>query len=314
MRPEVGSSLDAHYTGFYVEGLRRTFGSYRWVKPHLPLSHPALTAVVNGLRIYIDADDPPTIDEAGLEWCDVYGKVNAMDQTSAKVVPIGPGFGVRAWRLPQLVPAMAQTMSLCGPGRVRVARGFWRQWRYAQPEDQMCSSTAEEGYVFFVSSIWAKEPAANEARRHFMESAERHADVFEGGFAPRVDGRSYGMERWTMDRRVSYEDYLRRTRASALVFSTPAVAQCHGWKLAEYLALGKAVVQTPLTRLMPAPLEHGIHVHIAGASEDEIDDAVRLILRDAAYRHRLEVGARDYYQRYLAPQAVVQRLLTHAGA
>lgn len=71
-------------------------------------------------RLFIAADDHPTINPAALAWCDVYGQVNLdpdnIDPNDtdphgdslagvAKLVPIGPGFGVRGaallrdWRM-----------------------------------------------------------------------------------------------------------------------------------------------------------------------------------------------------------------------
>ena len=108
------------------------------------------------------------------------------------------------------------------------------------------------------------------------------------------------------------DDYIRKTKESVVVFNTPSVCECHGWKLAEYLCMGKAIISTPLTREMPAPLEHGKHVHFVNSVE-EIYDAVVKINSDAQYRKRLEDGARRYYEKWVAPEIVIQRLLEKVG-
>ena len=76
--------------------------------------------------------------------------------------------------------------------------------------------------------------------------------------------------------------------------------------------MGKAIISTPLTRDMPAPLEHGKHVHFVN-SPGEIYDAVIKINSDEDYRKQLEEGARKYYDQWIAPEVVIQRLLEKVG-
>jgi len=114
------------------------------------------------------------------------------------------------------------------------------------------------------------------------------------------------------ERRLSMDDYIRKTKESVVVFNTPSVCECHGWKLAEYLCMGKAIISTPLTREMPATLEHGKHVHFVN-SVDEIYDAVVKINSDEHYRKKLQEGARQYYEKWIAPEIVIQRLLKKVG-
>jgi glycosyltransferase involved in cell wall biosynthesis len=102
---------------------------------------------------------------------------------------------------------------------------------------------------------------------------------------------------------------LEKTKSSALVFNTPAVWSCHGFKLAQYLALGKAIISTPLSREMPAPLIDRCHIHYVDGSIDSISAAIQLILRDADYRKHLEENAGAYFRKYLIPKSVVERLL-----
>ena len=112
--------------------------------------------------------------------------------------------------------------------------------------------------------------------------------------------------------RLSMDDYIRKTKESVVVFNTPSVCECHGWKLAEYLCMGKAIISTPLTREMPSPLVHGKHVHFVNSVE-EIYDAVVKINSDEHYRKKLQEGARQYYVKWIAPEIVIQRLLEKVG-
>jgi hypothetical protein len=53
-------------------------------------------------------------------------------------------------------------------------------------------------------------------------------------------------------------------------------------------------------------------VHFVNSVE-EIYDAVVKINSDAQYRKRLEDGARRYYEKWVAPEIVIQRLLEKVG-
>ena len=48
------------------------------------------------------------------------------------------------------------------------------------------------------------------------------------------------------ENRLSMDEYIKKTKESVLVFNTPSVCECHGWKLAEYLCMGKAIISTLL--------------------------------------------------------------------
>jgi glycosyltransferase involved in cell wall biosynthesis len=173
--------------------------------------------------------------------------------------------------------------------------------------------TSNPNYIFFLSSIWAREMQCNQYRAHFIEVCRSLDDLqFEGGFAPRMRRDVPGFEQYTIERRYAFREYLRKLKRSALAFNTPAVLGCHGWKLGEFLALGKAIISTPLSRALPKSLIHGEHVHFVDGSPDSIKEAVCLIRRDNAYRQQLELGARTYYLEYLQPQRIIERILNIA--
>ena len=107
---------------------------------------------------------------------------------------------------------------------------------------------------------------------------------------------------------VSHAEYVRRTKHSAVVFNTPAVHDCLGWKLGEFLALGKAIISTPLGRSMPGDFRHGEQYHMVEDDAEEIREAVELLAANADYRHHLERSARAYWERWLSPTSVIRRL------
>ena len=86
-------------------------------------------------------------------------------------------------------------------------------------------------------------------------------------------------------------------------FNTPAFWDCHGWKLGEYLALGKAIISTPLSNDLPAPLIHGQHIHIIpDSSKESIREAVVLLINNPDYRENLEKNALNYWNEFGNPE------------
>lgn len=290
MRFTVRGQFDPLYCGFYVEGMRR-LGKVHY----RPLAKAeALRRVrfeVNGRRIVINADDGPLDDpsakadtSAAKTWADYYAAVNPQPGE----IPAGPSFGVRT-RIPK-VDRRTVTMMLRLP-----------------PESVYQPASSDPGYVFHLATLWKKEPDTNRYRANFCTAADKLIGL-DGGFAPRADGNAMGYDHF-ITKRVSHRKWLQRTRRSVAVFNTPAVWGCHGWKLGEYLALGKAIISTPLCYPMPEPLVDGEHVLFVDGSEAQIVDALQRVRSDHELRRQLEKNARNYYERLLAPQAVIARLL-----
>jgi hypothetical protein len=272
-------------------------------------------------NFYIAADDMPELDAAALAWADVYGKVN-LDRTLVPptyedaVVPIGPSHALKLWSLPTSV-AMARRSERAG-GRLGKRREHYRRF-YLQASRRLEHAAYEPGasddaYVFYNGWLWAKHPEANTPRAEFMRACKGLAPEveFEGGFIPRRRDDVPDFADVVADRHYSLSEYLERIKRSTVVFNNPAAHLCLGWKLAEFLRLGKAIVTLPLSRELPACLGHGEHVHIVDGSREAIQDAVRTIARDDEYRHHLERGARSYFLEHLTPTRVLARLTSVA--
>ena len=150
----------------------------------------------------------------------------------------------------------------------------------------------------------------NDFRANFILACKKLGSIaFEGGFAPRARNDIPGFEQMTMEKRVGTMEYVQKSKKSFAVFNTPAVAQCHGWKLGEFLAMGKAIISTPLSRALPEPLVDGRHLMVTDGSQLEIGMALSRLHTDADVRQNLERAARDYYERLLAPDAVINSIL-----
>ena len=135
---------------------------------------------------------------------------------------------------------------------------------------------------------------------------------FEGGFAPGKEDINQYNDYPILERKYDHEMYLEKTKKSLVAFNTPAVQGCLGWKLGEFLALGKTIISTPIDNILPSPLIHGKHLHIVDGSVASIRNSINLIRSDKKYRKMLSTNARKYFLKYLEPKIVLQRILLNA--
>jgi glycosyltransferase involved in cell wall biosynthesis len=324
----ICSSFDALYYSFYIQGIIDVFGesnmkySYRNFPP---FPSECLAFVVSGnaeQRVVIDAYDGARVtNHLGLEWCDVYGKVNLVSSILSshqlvKCMPIGPSFPVQLWS--SVIKACWMALKHYHPSaRVKSSRehlaNYVRQYRDRLPLKHFVPGPVKENYIFFSSTIWREDeaPGTNQYRASFMETCKSLEGVtFEGGFSPRqLSNEQKRYQEHIAPKRYPLPEWLKKIKSSAVVFNTPAVWLSHTWKLAEFLALGKAIISTPISRDLPAPLVHGQHIHYVDGSAGDIREAVLFILNNREYREHLEQNARDYYLTHLSPQRVIGKLL-----
>jgi glycosyltransferase involved in cell wall biosynthesis len=176
--------------------------------------------------------------------------------------------------------------------------------------DAYVPGPSRSDYVFFTAWPWAKHAEVNPPRARFIDVCRRAPELtFEGGFAPRRRRDVPDVLAYSAPRRYPIREYIEKLSRSAVAFNNPAVHGCLGWKLGEYLALGKAIITLPLERPLPAPLEHGVHIHVIDGSEASIDAALDRLRRDDVYRRTLERNARQWYEQNLAPERLARRLL-----
>ena len=95
---------------------------------------------------------------------------------------------------------------------------------------------------------------------------------------------------------------------SFCVFNTPAVRECHGWKLPEFLAMGKAIITTPLSNDLPVELVENQDLLIVN-NEKDLQKAIESLLYDKALRQKLEQSARQYWDKIANPKSVILSIL-----
>lgn len=324
---------DILYMSYYVYGLTELFGSGNvsfspqlFTELSTESRHTKSTRFIvekdgKELRYVIHGDDTCQIHDELYRWSDVYGCVNAnFDKTSEKyhqkLVSLCPSFGICCWSFFQSIWNAFAHLPKDGTS----VRKFWGKHKrlLGRPSysDYMTIAPVDEHYVFFLSTLWyndewnKNDEGVNGRRANFILACKSMDQVlFEGGLV------SQGKERSSEDlfadclcQGVPMRAWMDKTKRSALVFNTPAFWDCHGWKLGEYLALGKCILSTPLSNDLPAPLEHGKQIHYVENDQEAMREAVKYIIGHPEYRKRLEIGAKAYWERYGTPEASLRLL------
>jgi len=312
---------DVFYDGYYIQGLREVYKNVEFNVSKFPKFNQGTFAFIlndnnQTTKVIIDSRDSNQINKAQLEWCDVYGKVNyntdnLSSEDQKKIVAIGPSFGIKIWNLTKtffyLVSNFVRFRKSIANKR-EFAANYWRQYKRLKLEEyNPIHSSVNE--VFFISSIWKHEKETNRNRSLFIEACKSNTDLyFEGGFAPRKNGDNLGLDSLLYSKIVSLKVYMKKIKNSSVVFNTPAVLSCHGWKLGEFLALGKAIITTSHHNILPADLEANKHV-IYVENEDEIKKSINRLIADIDFKTKLEFESRNYFNQYLSPTKVITRLI-----
>lgn len=348
MKVIIDPRIKYNYASYYLWGIARCIGKSNIIyniAPFTKLIYSNTRELNCGMafvlydnntsyKIFIDFEDVAIINKQRYDWADVYAKVNPTEQQVSeytKLLAVGPAFGITLGGIPNnIIKSIVNYIR--GRKSNQIPYKFYlRDYLYTNIRRRGIffyekKRKIRPNYIFHASTLWYNNFAAtdtNKFRGDFLIACKKAGLIIDGGLfyingnAPITEKPDYPKYKeiykdFIYDKRLSMDDYIAKTQESVLVFNTPSVCECHGWKLAEYLCMGKAIISTPLTRVMPGNgLIHGVNVHFVH-NIDEIFDAVEKINSDNNYRKKLELGARTYYEEFLSPQRVIERIITKA--
>lgn len=317
------------YASYYIYGLFEIFNPLNIhfsSEPFKGLVHdqntfclPFVVKQCGGVTRYcIDTSDSNEyIYTSFYDWSDIYGKVNYNSTIHAglsKIKPVAPNFAVKLWNKPNCW-FHATINFLKAKKRTPLSyRDFWRVYAgtlkrkkindFQPAKDKNHSKTQ---YIYMVGRWWIGQDECNKWRTKFIESAKAISSVsFEGGLLPEFG--CVDEVKFLSERKYSYEEYLCKTSESLVVFNTPAYYHCHGWKLPEFLWLGKAIISMPFINELPEPLTHGKNIWFV-KDESEIKDAIIMLLNNSLLRNKLEHGAREYWEQYCSPESALKQFI-----
>lgn len=344
----IDPSTKISYSSFYIKGLEDIFGKEnisfsskyfkelkRKVESH-SYDHYMAFVLINDKdikKIIIDFRDKVSIKESAYNWCDTYAKINFNKELTEnrfheKILSIPPGFGIKIWGFWETVLFCFTNLLRCGfsplvPLKMYLIDYFIPFFRRSNIEDYLDQGKIpsnlphNEGtkqYVFSISTLWEHKnciDGTNLLRKKFIELCKTEQKIeFEGGFYANSSQHPQYLEfkEIIFPNRYSIKDYIKKLKLSSFVFNTPAVHNCHGWKLGEFLTMGKAIISTPLSNELPEKLVHGENIHFV-TNDSELAESILLLTSDNAYRNKLENGAKVYYSKYVEPKSVIKLIL-----
>lgn len=344
-RIEIDPRIRYNYSVYYLQGINSLFpGKLKYdIRPFKCLPFKTIMDYSHGIPLvfhlkggdkfncFIDFVDTSAVMADRYEWSQLYCKVNVKQSDIGfynKLFVIGPSFGMREDNIFNTFSLLLCNLSKSWGYSTVPKKVYLRDYLYTILRRETLSKYEEkvetdDNYIFHASTLWydtRTDATTNSYRGDFLMCAKELDVKIEGGLyyidSPGVIAEfpqyvDY-LEKYSdflYKKRLSMNQYISATKKSFVVFNTPSVCSCHGWKLAEYLCMGKAIISTPLSREMPGEgLVHGKSVHFVSTKE-EIKDAILKIRSDAEYRHQLEKGARDYYEKYLSPEVVAKRIV-----
>ncbi|KAA6322551.1 hypothetical protein EZS27_027919 [termite gut metagenome] len=126
-------------------------------------------------------------------------------------------------------------------------------------ENYTIPTKSRDNYIFFISTLWNHDNCVtntNKLRYIFISKARTLKNIiFEGGFKASMNNPEYEKYKDVIfTKRYSVADYVKKTKQSCCVFNTPSVHYCHGWKLVEFLAMGKAIISNAFFNDLPQNL------------------------------------------------------------
>lgn len=332
-----------NYTSYYLLGLKKIFPGKVFFKANLFQDLPMESyddyrkgvAIIfetefSVRKIFVDFYDSNKYSQKFYNWADLYCAINTQEDSEqlSKLFIIGPSFGISIYNVFSLTLLMlcnyVKSLSLSYRPSLKffVRDYFYTLYRRLPINSYDQNIQVDAQYCFSMSTLWydnLTDKTTNYYRGLFTEIASREFPNFEGGFYflnsknvleefPKYAEYQERYKSLLLKKRYSLKEYLLRIKRSLLVFNTSSVKGCLGWKLPEYLRMGKVIVSTSIDNKMPGDFLPGIH-YILVSNEDEIRKAIQNVRSDISLQKKLSFNAKEYYDLYLSPEKVIERIV-----
>lgn len=322
---EVLGKKNVKFSAKYFKGLRRKEGIYAFDSNVCFVLLDENNKIVK--RIAVDyADDACNFNGSAMRWADLYFKVNinpsyntildGQEQLDySKIIQIPPYMGIRVWNFVETYWLLFSNFIKCFFNRpvffFDYLKNYSLQYFHRQPlSSYSCGKLGgDNNYVFFASNLWKGNERLNGIRKKFIEFCKNSASMnFEGGLVNRSGNSSLNISDYQnvmLNQRYTHKEYLKKMKDSVIAFNTPAVLNCHGWKLAEYFCMGKVILSIPFVNQIPQGIVDG--KNICFVSEDNIEKRLNDLSKEKMVE--LQKNARKYWDEYASPKSCVTYIL-----
>lgn len=326
------------FSSFYIHGLYKVFGKKRVLfsgqyfkdlkqaETQRCFDHYMAFVCIEGKNIkkfIVDFDDKTEIDDDAYKWCDRYAKINynpneTEKRHAQKLFPIPPGFGIKIWGkvetyghlllnwIKQKGNALVKFSVLKEDYLAQFYRGSINDYKAVKYKNRSIP------YVFMIGRVWTHDNClqyTNPLRFEFIKACKSLGIDFEGGLFCSNNHPEYEKyKEFSFSKKMGINEYIDKSKASAFCFNTPAVYDCHGWKMGEYLAMGKAIVTTPLSNYFPH-IEGKEEPFMVISKESNMDSVLKELITSEEKISKLEKLSISYYEQYASPERVIEHIV-----
>lgn len=181
-----------------------------------------------------------------------------------------------------------------------------------------CPSAAHTGRVLFQCRLWDLDGVAAKNREDthavnqsrialIRELKQTLGGRFIGGLQNTVYARELAPDLISV-MPTARRDYIQLVRDSAVVISTSGLLKSNGWKLGEYVALGKAIISEPIATRLPGEFLDKKN-YIKYDSIAECMEGIETLISSQNKIIEMEVENKEYYERYLQSSTQIFNVL-----
>jgi hypothetical protein len=300
-------------------------------------NHSRLSVIrckVNGTNVFIDLNDHANIDEKAYENNAFYFKRMLLTKdvaTHLKLHPYGLNYPVYYKHDRSITRSLyskdfkkilntvvRSTSLLANTFNINLGHHTANVHHFEYPP-----TDAKDASVIFSARLWVPEkpkPQEKQQQRRFIneqriaivrEGRKRLGDKFVGG----IDIDDYAKQT-APDALVPNVDfshkrtYLQALKNASIGIATAGLEDSIGFKFAEYIAMSKAIVTTPIDQFaLPGNFSEGNnYVSFNHQAADCIDKCIQL-LNDKQLLQQVMHNNYQYYQQYLRPDKLVWNIL-----
>ena len=210
----------------------------------------------------------------------------------------------------------------------RSAKSRLKQWAlstrcYPQDFEARLTRVRKKPRILFLTRLWdPEEPAVQQYPDLQAEWRQVNADriellhrlqaafpeQFTGGVSDNACARRLCPELIVPDKLTGKRAYLHRMQHTEICVASTGLHGSTGWKLAEYVAAGRAIVTEPLRYTLPGGFEEGKN-YKTYTSPAECEEQLRQLLADPAAILAMAQHNAAYYQAWLRPEQQVRQAL-----
>lgn len=111
-----------------------------------------------------------------------------------------------------------------------------------------------------------------------------------------------------LSRKVTRAEYAHQLRTSLIAVNSHGLDGSAGFKVAEALAAGCAIVSEPLKVQLPVPFEAGVH-YLPYDTPEQCVAQCRYLLNNPVIAEEMRATNLDYYRKYVSPPSLARQLL-----